>query len=53
MAASLQPAKKSYFFDKGYRDLGNTIRDAWRSNGHSMEEYIGKIGRACETFSVK
>lgn len=52
MAASLQPAKKSYFFDKGYRDLGNTIRDAWRSNGHSMEEYIGKIGNEIQSLPL-
>ena len=25
MASTPQPAKKSYFFGKGYRDVGNTI----------------------------
>jgi hypothetical protein len=27
-----QPAKVSYFFDKGYRDLLNTIKEAWARN---------------------
>ena len=32
MASIPQPAKVSYFFGKGYRDLGNTIKDAWAMN---------------------
>lgn len=32
MATTPQPAKKSYFFDKGYKDLGNTIKGAWARN---------------------
>lgn len=39
MAAAPQPAKKSYFFDKGYRDLGNTIKGAWRRNFDSIAGY--------------
>lgn len=35
MATTPQPAKKSYFFDKGYKDLGNTIKGAWARNSGS------------------
>ena len=27
-----QPAIKSYFFEKGYKDLRNTIREGWQTN---------------------
>lgn len=40
MANLPQPAKKSYFFDKGYRDLGNTIKGAWVRNGVSIQNRI-------------
>lgn len=30
--AKEQPAKVSYFFGKGYTDLGNTIKEAWARN---------------------
>jgi len=39
MARKPQPAKKSYFFDKGYRDLANTIKGAWRRNFDSISDY--------------
>jgi hypothetical protein len=39
MAAQLQPAKKSYFFGKGYRDLGHTIKGAWERNFESLGKY--------------
>jgi GTPase SAR1 family protein len=32
VARTPQPARKSYFFGKGYRDLGNTIKGAWSRN---------------------
>lgn len=41
-----QPAKKSYFFDKGYRDLGNTILGAWAGNFDSLREYRRHIADA-------
>lgn len=28
----IQPARISYVFDKGYQDLGNTIKEAWARN---------------------
>jgi len=37
-----QPAKKSYFFGKGYRDLSNTIRDSWQRNLTSAQDYLKK-----------
>jgi len=32
MSTAAEPAIKSYFFGKGYRDLWATIRDSWRLN---------------------
>ena len=43
MAAVLQPAKKSYFFGKGYRDVGNTIKGAWRRNFVSLRKFKNNI----------
>lgn len=37
-----QPAIKSYFFGKGYRDLANTIKDSWLMNIDSMVDYWDK-----------
>lgn len=34
----VQPAKISYFFNKGYVDLKNTILDAWGKNKESMSK---------------
>lgn len=54
MASKPQPAKKSYFFGKGYTDVWNTIKGAWRRNGDSLRKlkdnisaarYKGKIAR--------
>lgn len=39
MATVPQPAKKSYFFDKGYKDMANTIKGAWSRNGDSIKKY--------------
>ena len=38
-----QPAKKSYFFEKGYIDLGNTIKGAWSRNSDSIKKYISNL----------
>lgn len=43
MTSVTQPAKKSYFFDKGYTDLGNTIKGAWSRNGDSIKKYIENL----------
>ena len=48
MAAVLQPAKKSYFFGKGYRDVGNTIKGAWRRNFVSLRKL--KIILPCPAY---
>ena len=39
MAAAAQPAKKSYFFEKGYQDMAATIKGAWARNGASIQRY--------------
>lgn len=38
MASSVQPAKKSYWFDKGYQDLRDTISRAWLLNRASASD---------------
>lgn len=46
MATVPQPAKKSYFFDKGYKDLGNTIKGAWQRNFTSIGKYKDNIAES-------
>lgn len=43
MGKNPQPAKKSYFFDKGYKDLLNTIKGAWSRNFASLSVYRTRI----------
>jgi len=43
MATLPQPAKKSYFFDKGYVDLKNTIKGAWSRNANSIKGYATNL----------
>ncbi len=43
MARKPQPAKKSYFFDKGYRDLLATIKGAWQRNLASIVKFKDNI----------
>ena len=46
MASALQPAKKSYFFGKGYIDVGNTIKGAWQRNFYSIGKFKDNISSA-------
>ena len=46
MAKIQQPAKKSYFFDKGYKDLSNTIKGAWSRNMVSINDHKRNISIA-------
>lgn len=46
VAKNPQPAIKSYFFDKGYKDLGNTIKGAWSRNMDSVTHYKDNISAA-------
>ena len=39
-----QPAKVSYFFGKGYTDLGNTIKEAWTLNINSAKNQFAIAG---------
>ncbi|HIW34006.1 MAG TPA: hypothetical protein IAA29_14585 [Candidatus Paenibacillus intestinavium] len=48
MSAVPQPARKSYFFGKGYRDLRNTIQGAWNRNTNSINQYKANISKAKE-----
>lgn len=40
------PARKSYFFGRGYRAVANTIIDAWKENFGFVRYCAGKIGDA-------
>src|SRR6185369_6540761 len=40
-----EPAIKSYFFDKGYRDLRDTITESWNRNIASSKEHFDKAAR--------
>lgn len=46
MASIPQPAKKSYFFGKGYTDVGHTIKGAWKRNFDSLEKFKDNISNA-------
>lgn len=46
MASKPQPAKKSYFFGKGYVDVGNTIKGAWQRNFDSLKKFKDNISNA-------
>ena len=41
--ANIQPAIKSYFFEKGYKDLGNTIKDSWKLNLDTAARFMKKF----------
>lgn len=41
-----QPAKVSYFFGKGYTDLGNTIKEAWSLNIESAKNQLAIAGES-------
>jgi GTPase SAR1 family protein len=43
LATDPQPAKKSYFFGKGYKDLWNTVKGAWQRNTESIDTYKDNI----------
>lgn len=46
MASIPQPARQSYFFGKGYIDVGNTIKGAWRRNFASLGKFKDNISNA-------
>ena len=46
MASIPQPAKKSYFFGKGYVDVGRTIKGAWLRNIESLGVFKDNIVEA-------
>ena len=46
MSKEPQPAKKSYFFGKGYADVGNTIKGAWQRNFQSIVKFKDNIVNA-------
>ena len=37
-----QPAIKSYVFEKGYKDLWNTIQDSWKANLKEAKQHFGQ-----------
>ena len=52
MATTPQPAKKSYFFEKGYQDLANTIKGAWSRNGDSITKYKDNLSDLSDKGTV-
>jgi hypothetical protein len=40
-----EPAIRSYFFDKGYRDLRATVVGSWERNLHSARDHLASAGR--------
>ena len=44
MAKNKQPAQLSYFFSKGYKDLGNTIKESWQRNIAAAKEKFSRAG---------
>lgn len=46
MAVAPQPAKVSYFFDKGYKDILATIKGAWSRNMDSVQKNKDNISDA-------
>jgi len=48
MTKHVDPAIKSYFFGKGYRDLGNVIKECWERNRTSAKFFFGKIDKSGE-----
>ncbi len=49
----IQPAKKSYFFSKGYVDLLNTIKGAWKRNWDSIVGYKDRLADLSGEHIVK
>ncbi len=50
--ANTQPAKKSYFFGKGYVDLWNTIKESWARNFQSAGRQFA-LAKANRVLSIK
>lgn len=46
MTAVPEPALKSYFFGKGYRDLRDTIAESWQRNLDSARAHFAEAGRS-------
>ena len=53
MKKNPQPAKKSYFFEKGYIDLKNTISNAWSMNKNSINRYINNLSIKRDNAGIK
>ncbi len=45
-----EPAIKSYFFGKGYSDLGAVIKDSWRRNIQSSKLFFKRIDSSGEWY---
>jgi GTPase SAR1 family protein len=45
-----QPAKKSYFFGKGYKDIKNTIIESWQRNADTARYYQDKTTEFWENW---
>jgi GTPase SAR1 family protein len=53
MATIEQPAKKSYWFDKGYKDLKDTVIKAWQLNKTAASDINTKLKTKANIGGVK
>lgn len=53
MAKIPEPATKSYFFEKGFFDVGRTIIGAWSRNYNSISGYVDRIREQKEAPFLK
>lgn len=52
MTTSVEPAIKSYFFGKGYRDLSAVISENWERNILSAKNFFSRIDESGEWYST-
>ncbi|MEN8217140.1 MAG: hypothetical protein ABFS56_12385 [Pseudomonadota bacterium] len=50
MSISTEPAIKSYFFGKGYRDLGAVIKESWERNLDSTKDFFSRTKKDGEEW---
>jgi len=53
MAAIEQPAKKSYWFEKGYKDLKDTVVKAWGLNQATVKGFRAKLSLKADAGGVR
>jgi len=52
MSTYIEPAIKSYFFGKGYTDLLSVIKESWKRNLASADDFVSKIKKTGEWYEI-